>query len=182
MREKCAACFRTHETRKRQCSPRLFLQVACLASRPPWVLCPPKQIYFWEVTEEGQDAHQQRQQHQQHQLRKENHQQQQQQHKGGGGAEGRRRAVGWQPRGRLLAVVPKAHDGPITDISYLAHGEDGRQPAPAAAPRPARNPPDSSGGAGGEDGREWGRLATCGWEGTLRLWGKRKRETRGVGK
>lgn len=62
-------------------------------------LCP--QIYFWEVTEEGRIARTSSSR---------------------AGSGGQR--VGWKPHGRLLAVVPKAHDGALADMCYLPHGED----------------------------------------------------------
>ncbi|CAM9247189.1 unnamed protein product, partial [Choristocarpus tenellus] len=72
--------------------------------------------------------------------------------------------IGWIPYGRLLAVVPRAHEGPVTDMCFL--------PVPMGRER-------SRGGKGGEIERETGtgggsaflgQLATCGGEGTLRLW------------
>lgn len=120
------------------------------------------QIYFWEVAEEGRDLREQRPQQQQHH-----------QHKVSPPRDGGSVAVGWQPRGRLLAVVPKAHDGSITDMSYLPHGEDGRVPPPAATPlKSVQNPTFEEEAGEGGGASELGRLATCGADGTLRLWGE----------
>lgn len=96
-------------------------------------------MYFWEVTEEDPS-----------QLR------------GAAdtlGAGGRR--AGWKPHGRLLAVVANAHEGPLTDMCYLPHGDFHHAVSSKEAQTTARE----------SEEEEWGRLATCGGEGTLRLWG-----------
>ncbi|CAM9891815.1 unnamed protein product [Ectocarpus sp. 12 AP-2014] len=127
------------------------------------------QIYFWEISEAGQgkrlNKHQASPSHHHPRTFSPNR-------SGGGGGRTAREPVGWQPGGRLLAVVPKAHDGAITDVSYLPHGEDGR-PTPAAGVVQAEAARARFGGGAGEGssgGQEWGRLATCGGKGTLRLW------------
>lgn len=72
--------------------------------------------------------------------------------------------VGWKTCGRLLAVVPKAHDGSLTDMCYL-RCDTHRGPA-------ARSEKDSSSLSrpAAVSSSVWGNLATCGADGTLRLW------------
>lgn len=64
-------------------------------------------------------------------------------------------AIGWKPCGRLLAVVPNAHDGPLTDMCYLQRVFEHES---SSLPR------------GTTSSSFWGTLATCGTDGTLRLW------------
>ncbi|CAB1106253.1 unnamed protein product [Ectocarpus sp. CCAP 1310/34] len=144
-----------------------------MTERPPLpaVTLRRPQIYFWEISEARQGKR-----HNKHQTLPSHH------HpttvspnrSDGGGEKTAHEPVGWQPGGRLLAVVPKVHDGAITDVSYLPHGEDGRPP-PAAVVAEAEAARVRFGGGAGEGegssgGQEWGRLATCGGKGTLRLW------------
>lgn len=87
--------------------------------------------------------------------------------------------VGWKPSGRLLAVVPKVHDGALTDMCYLprdcCHHRNPSGSTVAGAKELSASVTAGSGGGGsgasrGPGGEEWGRLATCGEDGTLRLW------------
>ncbi|CAM9489991.1 unnamed protein product, partial [Ectocarpus fasciculatus] len=129
------------------------------------------QIYFWEISETGQGK---RQNNKHQALPSQHHHAMKLSPNRSGGGRKASEPVGWQPGGRLLAVVPKAHDGAITDVSYLPHGEDGRPPLAAGVVEGEAARGRFGGGAGeGEgssSGQEWGRLATCGGKGTLRLW------------
>lgn len=64
--------------------------------------------------------------------------------------------VGLRSHGQLLAVMPNAHEGPLTDMCYLP--KDGGDNQGTTVERVV------------DEGEEWGTLATCGGGGTLRLW------------
>ncbi|CAM9727609.1 unnamed protein product, partial [Discosporangium mesarthrocarpum] len=74
--------------------------------------------------------------------------------------------MGWRPCGKLLSVIPAMHEGPITDMSFLTAEAPPTDSLPGGGDRVR---PGSEAGPGGRKG-ELGLLATCGGEGTLRLW------------
>lgn len=95
--------------------------------------------------------------------------------------------LGWKPHGRLLAVVPRAHNGMLTDMCFLpredhhdrgaatsaaAAGDACRRLGPHGSPSSSPSRPSrlSTWQRAGSPRREWGRLATCGEDGKLRLW------------
>lgn len=84
-------------------------------------------------------------------------------------------ATGWKPHGNLLAVVPNAHSGVLTDMCYMAWEDrylqaanplPGAQGASSTESRSTSSPSRHH----GRRESEWGRLATCGEDGMLRLW------------